>query len=69
MIDLLAVTLEPSYLLAGEFFGPRIANCFIKGRGVIMHTSEDDSFGYLPWIVVLFTVIVILVMYIVVGIV
>jgi hypothetical protein len=34
-----------------------------------MHTREDDSFGYLPWIVILFTVIVVLVVYIVLGIV
>ena len=42
---------------------------FNQWRGVIMPTTEGDSFGYLPWIVILVTVIVILVLYIVVSIV
>jgi hypothetical protein len=69
MIDLLANTLGAPYLLAREILGPRIASYFNQWRGVIMPTTEGDSFGYLPWIVILVTVIAILVLYIVVGIV
>jgi len=33
-----------------------------------MNTTEENSFGYLPWIVVLVSVIIILVLYIVASI-
>ena len=32
-----------------------------------MSATKDESFGYLPWIIILVTVIVMLVLYIVAG--
>jgi hypothetical protein len=56
-----------SNFFAPEIIGTRIAIHLKEGRGVIMPSSKDEPFGFLPWIAVLVTVIVMLVLYIVIA--
>jgi hypothetical protein len=55
---------EACYLLAREIF--RSLNCTLlpREKGAWMSVAKEESFGFLPWIAILVTVIVILIVYI-----